>query len=67
MVDIERLNAVIADSGMTIKAISTRSGIPRYTLDRRLKGHGDFTAREIVGLTSALRLTTTERNEIFLK
>lgn len=67
MVDIDRLNRAIEESGMTIKAVAKRAGIPRYTLDRRLKGVGDFTAAEIVGLTKALRLKVSERNDIFLR
>jgi predicted transcriptional regulator len=66
MTDLDRLKAVITDRGMTIKKIAERSGIPRYTLDRRLRGFGDFTASEIVGLAKALRLTKTERDDIFL-
>lgn len=67
MVDIEKLNEVVKESGMTIKTIANRSGIPRYTLDRRLRGLGDFTASEIVGLTKALHLKVSERNDIFLR
>lgn len=67
MVNLEMLKAKIEESGMTIKAISERSGVKRYTLDRKIRGHGDFTASEIVGLTKALRLKASERNEIFLR
>ena len=67
MVDLEKLNATVKDSGMTIKTIAERAGIPRHTLDRRLKGEGDITASEIVGLSKALRLKVSERNEIFLR
>lgn len=38
MVDIEMLKEKISESGMTIKAIAERAGIPRYTLDRKLRG-----------------------------
>lgn len=67
MVDMEMLKAKISDSGMTIKAIAERSGIKRYTLDRKLKGRGEFTANDIVGLTKALKLKPSERNDIFLR
>ena len=67
MTDLERLKAVIKESGMTIKAIAERAEIPRYTLDRRLDGQGEFTASEIVGLTKALNLKMSERNKIFLQ
>jgi DNA-binding phage protein len=66
MADLNALNAIIKDSGMTIEAIAERADMKRYTLDRRLKGEGEFTASEIVGLTKALRLKLSERNKIFL-
>jgi len=66
MTDLNALNAKIKDSGMTIEAIAERASMKRYTLDRRLKGEGEFTASEIVGLTKALRLKLSERNKIFL-
>lgn len=67
MADLERLKAVIADRGMKKIVIAKRAGMTRYTLDRRLAGFGDFRASEIVGLSKALRLTRTERDEIFLQ
>ena len=48
MVNIELLKTVIDDSGMTMVAISEKSGIKRETLYQRLKGSGEFTASEIV-------------------
>lgn len=65
MVDLDKLKRVIADSGMTYKAIGEKSGIEPYTLSRRLVD-GKFTADEIVGLSKALRLKKSERNAIFL-
>lgn len=66
MTDLDALNAKIKDSGMTIESIAEKASMKRYTLDRRLKGEGEFTASEIVGLTKALRLKLSERNKIFL-
>lgn len=66
MTDLDALKAKIEDSGMTIESIAERANIKRYTLDRRLKGEGEFTASEIVGLTKALKLKLSERNNIFL-
>ena len=66
MVDLDRLKAVIKDSGMTYKAIGEKSGIEPYTLARRLVD-GKFTVDEVVGLTKALRLKKSERNDIFLR
>lgn len=67
MVNIEKLKTIIDDSGMTMVAISRKSGIKRETLYNRLAGTGEFTASEIVGLTKTLRLSRAERDEIFLQ
>lgn len=66
LVDINALKEKIKDSGMTITAISKKSGILRETLYNRINGIGEFTASEIVGLTQALHLSKSERDQIFL-
>ena len=65
MVDLDTLNKIVKDSGMTYKAIGAKSGIEPYTLARRL-ADGKFTADQILGLSKALRLKKSERNAIFL-
>ena len=67
MPNIERLKEKIEDSGMTVKAIAEKSGIKRETLYNRMKGVGEFTASEIVTLSSVLRLSQIERDDIFLQ
>lgn len=66
MTDFNLLRDRITDSGMTMVSIADKSGIERTTLYNRLKGVGEFTAPEIVGLTKALHLTKQERDKIFL-
>lgn len=66
MTDIQFLKEKIKDSGMTIVSIAEKSSIDRATLYNRLNGKGDFTASEIVGLSTTLRLTKPERDRIFL-
>lgn len=67
MVNMEKLKTKIEESGMSVPTIAERAGMKDYTLRRRLDGDGnDITADEIVGLTKALRLKMSERNEIFL-
>ena len=66
MTDIELLLSKIQESGMTMMAIAEKSGIERATLSNRLKGKGEFTASEIVSLSSVLRLSKPERDKIFL-
>ena len=66
MTDIELLLDKIKESGMTMIAISEKSGIKRANLYNRLRGRGEFTASEIVALSDVLRLTKAERDKIFL-
>lgn len=66
MTDLEALKKVISDSGMTMVAIASKSGIKRETFYNRLTGIGEFTASEIVGITEALHLSKPERDHIFL-
>jgi predicted transcriptional regulator len=65
VVDYKKLKEVIDDSGMTMVAISAKSGILRATLYNKLAGNGEFTASEIEGLSDALKLTSGQRNSIF--
>ena len=65
VVDLEMLKKVIAESGMTLVAISKKSGIVRETLYNRLDGIGEFNASEIVGLSQALGLRNSTRDKIF--
>lgn len=66
MTNVDLLKKKMDESGMTTKAICERAGILRETLYNRMKGVGEFTASEIVGLTSVLNLTRSERDDIFL-
>lgn len=66
MTDLTMLRKVIDNSGMTMVAISEKSGIKRETLYNRLAGVGEFTASEIVGLTHTLHLAKSVRDQIFL-
>ena len=65
MVDLEKLKAKIKDSGMTVVAISQKSGILRETLYNKLNGKSEFSASEILSLTEVLSLTRNERDAIF--
>lgn len=65
MPDIELLKARILASGMSMVTVAKRAKVGRVTLYNRLKGKGDFTAPEIVGLTSALHLSKADRDKIF--
>lgn len=67
MVDTQLLKAKIKDSGMTVVAISNKSGILRETLYNKINGKSDFTASDITALTKVLKLTKPERDDIFFK
>ena len=62
----EKLKETIKDSGMTMIAISKKSGIEKATIYNRLNGRGEWTASEIVGMTKALKMDVLLRDEIFL-
>lgn len=65
MTDVAKLKEKIKETGMTITFIAEKTGILRETLYNRFNGNADFKASEIVALTSVLRLTKAERDEIF--
>lgn len=65
MTDFEMLKEKIRDSGMTMVAISKKSGILRETLYNRLNGVGDFTASEMMAISKTLNLSNDERDAIF--
>ena len=62
----ELLENIMKQSGATISTLAKTAGITRETYYNRKKGIGDFTASEILAITNALRLTTEERDKIFL-
>lgn len=65
MTDFKLLHEIIDDSGMTMAAISEKAGMNRATLYNRLDGIGEFSAREIMGLCNALRISKDDRERIF--
>lgn len=65
MTDFVLLNVAIEKSGLSMTTISERSNIRRETLYNRLKGVGEFTASEIVGICDALKINKTDRERIF--
>lgn len=67
MPNIDMLKDKMLDSGMTVTAIAEKAGMLRETLYNRLAGRGEFTASEIVGLTTALKMSKAERDNIFLR
>ena len=67
MPNTEELKRRINDSGMTVMAISEKTGINRATIYNRLNGRGEWMASEIVRISDVLRLTPEEKVQIFLQ
>ena len=65
MTNFKMLKDKISESGMTMVAISKKTGILRETLYNRLNGKGEFNASEMVALSRVLNLTNSERDAIF--
>lgn len=65
MTDFDLLREVMEESGMTMKAIARKAGMTRPTLYNRFDGIGEFTAREITGLCTALHIPVEDRERIF--
>lgn len=64
MTNVEKLKTSIKDSGIPISEIARRSGILRETLYNRFDT-GDFKISEVEALSSALKLTKKQRDDIF--
>jgi hypothetical protein len=66
MTNFELLEEIMSKSGATIDAVAKAAHFSRETYYNRKKGIGEFTASEIARITNCLRLTTEERDAIFL-
>ena len=65
MTNFQLLKEKIEDSGMTMVAISRKTGIKRETLYNRLNGKGEFNASEMLAIARVLNLDNSERDDIF--
>jgi DNA-binding phage protein len=63
--NFQMLRDKISESGMTMVAISQKTGILRETLYNCLNGKGEFNASEMVALSRVLNLSNSERDAIF--
>lgn len=66
LVDTEELRKLIKERGLKYGYIASEMGLSTYGLQRKVDGITDFKAKEIVELTSLLRLTKAQRDSIFL-
>lgn len=63
--DMEMLQTEIAESGMSMVKVATRSKIPRATLYYRIEHPDTWTVKEMIGICRALKLTNAKRKAIF--
>lgn len=50
----------IKESGVTLVWLCARTGIPRTTMERRLRGQSPFNLNELDRIAEALRIPTTD-------
>lgn len=53
----EAVNQIRREASISVLALSKATGIPSTTLDRKLRGIGEFTIREASAIAAALDLT----------
>lgn len=53
----QRVSAAIATAGLSQREVSSLTGIPLVTLNRRLRGHTPFIVTELYSIARALDLT----------
>lgn len=61
----EKIETLRQAAGLSVKKLSEESLIPRNTLDRKLKGGGDFSVREIKAIATALKVSAAELTVIY--
>ena len=65
MLNVELLKTKINDRGVTIKYIAQKCNISRETFYNKMNMESEFKASEIDNITKLLRLSKTERDNIF--
>lgn len=66
MTDIRLLQLYIKESGMTVTALAKKLGLSREGLYLKLSGKTEFTASEIRAVQTALHLSGSQVDKIFL-
>lgn len=67
VVNTEMLTSAIKDSGLKNVYIASQMGISTQSLQRKVDGDTEFKASEIVRMTSILKLSKSQRDQIFLQ
>lgn len=66
MTATEKLRQVIEEVGIPISTLASKLGISREGFYKKMNNETEFKASEIAALTNILRLTSAQRDEIFL-
>lgn len=66
MTDLNKLNAIIDNSGIKRCYIAERLGISKGAFSQKTTGRIQFSVEDIVKLSKILQLTRNERDQIFL-
>lgn len=67
MINREDLRCVLAMRGMSVKALSNKTGIPATTLHRKLKGGSHFYVWELQKICDCLNISITDSVQIVSK
>lgn len=63
----ERFKAILKERGVSKTFVAGAIGITKATLNNRINRGSSFSYAEVLRFQEALRLTDSERDEIFLK
>lgn len=66
MIDLEKLNKAIKDSGIKLGALAKSLNISRGTLWKKLRGDIKITLAEANQIASLIRMTDKQKLQIFL-
>lgn len=66
MTNCERLQKEIENSGYTIKYLAKQLNITPQGFHKKRTGNSEFTIKEMLTLCEILKITKSEREEIFL-
>lgn len=61
----EKINTLRKTARLSVNGLAAQSAIPYSTLDRKLKGGGDFSVREIKEIATALNISAAELTVIY--
>ena len=67
MTDCARLNDIIKKSDYPVNVIAAKAGMTTQSLHNKRTGKREFSISEMLALCEVLKISVTEREEIFLR